>query len=150
MSAYGLHSELLREQDGENFPYADMPGTEVMIPGPQTWSLCLCLRWARPRPTARSGWVPVGRANDLATGRHPCSWCRRPDPAVRPNGAPAEPSADRVSVMPRALYFARRSVSASSSFCRSLRPSGSRSACSKGSIWTFGFRSGPASRTISS
>ncbi len=33
LSAYGIHSELLREQDGENLPYSDMPGTDVTVPG---------------------------------------------------------------------------------------------------------------------
>ncbi len=44
MSAYGLHSELLREQDGENLPYADMPGTVVTVPG-DSRPYALCVRW---------------------------------------------------------------------------------------------------------
>lgn len=32
MSAYGLHTALLREQDGENLPYSDMAGTDVSVP----------------------------------------------------------------------------------------------------------------------
>jgi hypothetical protein len=45
MSAYGIHSELLREQDGKNLPYSDIPGTEVMIPGDEALAGCLYLRW---------------------------------------------------------------------------------------------------------
>ena len=43
LSAYGLHTELFREQDGENFPYSYMPGIDVSGWG---FSSCaLCLNW---------------------------------------------------------------------------------------------------------
>lgn len=46
LSAYGLHPELFREQDGENLPYTDMPGTSVSVP--YTPSPCaLCIYWNR-------------------------------------------------------------------------------------------------------
>ena len=32
-SAYGLHPELFREQDGKNFPFSDLPGTDVSVLG---------------------------------------------------------------------------------------------------------------------
>jgi hypothetical protein len=32
MSAYGLHAELMREQDGENLPYPEMGGTAISVP----------------------------------------------------------------------------------------------------------------------
>ena len=44
MSAYGLHTELLREQDGENLPYSDMPGTDVSLPG-FSHPYALYVRW---------------------------------------------------------------------------------------------------------
>lgn len=43
LSAYGIHYELLREQDGENLPYSELAGTVVTIPGksmPGTLYLC--------------------------------------------------------------------------------------------------------------
>lgn len=33
MSAYGLHTALFREQDGDTLPWADLAGTDVMVPG---------------------------------------------------------------------------------------------------------------------
>ena len=47
LSAYGLHSALLREQDGENLPYADMAGYEATVPGKDAWQRVPYLRWDR-------------------------------------------------------------------------------------------------------
>ena len=44
MSAYGLHTELFREQDGENLPYSDMAGTVVTVPG-GSLPHALCVNW---------------------------------------------------------------------------------------------------------
>lgn len=33
ISIYGVLSSLFMEQDGENLPYSDMPGTDVIVPG---------------------------------------------------------------------------------------------------------------------
>jgi hypothetical protein len=44
MSTYGLHSELLREQDGENLPYPDIAGTDVSVPG-SSWPRTLYVCW---------------------------------------------------------------------------------------------------------
>ena len=40
LAAYGLHDELLRQQDGENFPYADLSGFEYKFPGNRGFSCC--------------------------------------------------------------------------------------------------------------
>lgn len=56
LSAYGLHSELFREQDGENLPYSDMPGTDVSVPGnSKPYALCV-------------SWGPFGREAGLGAG----------------------------------------------------------------------------------
>ena len=47
LSAYGLHSALLREQDGDNLPYADMAGYEATVPGGDAWRYVPCLDWSR-------------------------------------------------------------------------------------------------------
>lgn len=52
MSAFGLHSELLREQDGENLPYPDMAGTDVSVPG-SSWPRALYVCWDPFDPRAR-------------------------------------------------------------------------------------------------
>lgn len=44
MSAYGLHPDLLREQDGQNLPYSDMAGTNVSVRGVSD-EHALCLAW---------------------------------------------------------------------------------------------------------
>ena len=44
MSAYGLHSALLHEQDGESLPYPDLAGTDVSIPG-SSWPRALYVCW---------------------------------------------------------------------------------------------------------
>lgn len=44
MSAYGLHTELFREQDGNNLPWSDMAGTDVTLSG-ESRSRALCLLW---------------------------------------------------------------------------------------------------------
>lgn len=45
LSAYGLHSELFREQDGENLPWTDMAGTDVGVTG-STEPYALYVRWS--------------------------------------------------------------------------------------------------------
>ncbi|MEX2006903.1 MAG: hypothetical protein WD877_01940 [Candidatus Saccharimonadales bacterium] len=45
LAAYGLHDELLRQQDGENLPYADMAGFEATVSGGQPWANVPGLRW---------------------------------------------------------------------------------------------------------
>lgn len=56
LSAYGLHSELFREQDAVNLPYSDMPGTDVSISGSShTEALCVY-------------WNPFGRGASLDSG----------------------------------------------------------------------------------
>ncbi len=58
LSAYGLHSELFREQDGENLPYSDMPGTDVSVPG-RSGPCALCVGWSPFALEAglNAGWV---------------------------------------------------------------------------------------------
>jgi hypothetical protein len=46
LAAYGLHDQLLQQQDGTNLPYADVPGFEVNIPGGRPWADCPYLRWS--------------------------------------------------------------------------------------------------------
>lgn len=66
LSAYGLHSELFREQDGENLPYSDMPGTDVSVPG-DSRLYALCVHWLPFYHEAmlRAHWVSL-RSNEWA------------------------------------------------------------------------------------
>ena len=59
LAVYGLHDELLRQQDGENLPYADMAGFEVAISGGRPWAAVPCLGWDRFDGKARlhAGWA---------------------------------------------------------------------------------------------
>ena len=58
LSAYGIHSELLREQDGENLPYSDMPGTDVTVPGDsEPYALCVFWNPAYRRAYLSASWV---------------------------------------------------------------------------------------------
>ncbi len=45
LAAYAVHDELLRQQDGENLPYADMAGFESTMPGCRPWTHVPCLSW---------------------------------------------------------------------------------------------------------
>jgi hypothetical protein len=47
MAAYGLHAELLQEQDGGNLPQVDLAGYQATIPGRGAWALVPCLSWDR-------------------------------------------------------------------------------------------------------
>lgn len=47
LAAYGLHAALLQEQDGENLPYADMPGFQATVPGREAWAHVPYLFWNR-------------------------------------------------------------------------------------------------------
>ncbi len=60
MSAYGLHTELFREQDGDNLPWSDMAGTDVIVPG-RSEPYALYLGWDPFRRGAKldAGWVGV-------------------------------------------------------------------------------------------
>lgn len=43
LAAYGLHDELLRQQDGENFPYTDLAGFEYKFSGSRDFARCPCV-----------------------------------------------------------------------------------------------------------
>lgn len=47
LAAYGLHDELLRQQDGENLPYTDLAGYEATLPGDRPWAHYPYLDWSR-------------------------------------------------------------------------------------------------------
>lgn len=47
MAAYGLHAELLQEQDGENLPQVDLAGYQATIPGDEAWASVPYLCWNR-------------------------------------------------------------------------------------------------------
>lgn len=47
LAAYGLHDELLRQQDRQNLPYADMAGFEATLPGRRPWTGVPYLYWYR-------------------------------------------------------------------------------------------------------
>lgn len=47
MAAYGLHAELLQEQDGENLPYVDLAGFQATVSGIGAWTDVPCLDWNR-------------------------------------------------------------------------------------------------------
>jgi hypothetical protein len=57
LAAYGLHDELLRQQDGTNLPYSDMAGFEASIPGRDPWTHCPYLRWNGGEAKLFAGWV---------------------------------------------------------------------------------------------
>ena len=58
LSAYGLHSELFREQDGKNLPYSDMPGTDVLVPGfTRSYALSVCSSSSDHRARMHAAWV---------------------------------------------------------------------------------------------
>lgn len=63
LSAYGLHTDLFREQDGENLPYSDMPGTDVSTPG-YSKPRALCVAWAPSDREAMLGACWVDFRND--------------------------------------------------------------------------------------
>ncbi len=44
ISIYGVLTQLFMEQDGENLPYSDMPGTVVTVPG-RSGPCALCVVW---------------------------------------------------------------------------------------------------------
>lgn len=58
MSMWGLHTELFREQDGDNLPWTDMAGTDVTVPG-ESRSLALYVDWNPDSREARlcASWV---------------------------------------------------------------------------------------------
>ena len=47
MAAYGLHAELLQEQDGENLPYVDLTGYQATVSGDEAWTHVPYLSWGR-------------------------------------------------------------------------------------------------------
>jgi len=62
ISIYGVLTELFMEQDGENLPYTDLPGTEFRTEVPENesdeeksgpWRSALCCRWHRGDRQAR-------------------------------------------------------------------------------------------------
>ncbi len=56
LSAYGLHSELFREQDGENLPHSDMPGTDVSVPC-DSEPYALFVEWYPSKANLSADWV---------------------------------------------------------------------------------------------
>ena len=60
LSVYGIHLELLCEQDGENLPYSDMTGTDVTVPGGSR-PYALCVFWRPADRGAGLGARSVGR-----------------------------------------------------------------------------------------
>lgn len=47
MAAYGLHPELLQQQDGENLPYVDLAGYMADVPGHGAWRPVPYFLWYR-------------------------------------------------------------------------------------------------------
>lgn len=47
LAAYGLHDELLRQQDGVNLPYDDLAGYEATVSGNDPWTNVPYLNWNR-------------------------------------------------------------------------------------------------------
>ncbi len=45
LSACGLHPDLVREMDGENLPFVDLAGYQVLMPGLPTCRAVPCLYW---------------------------------------------------------------------------------------------------------
>lgn len=47
LAAYGLHSELVQQMDGENLPFIDLAGYEATVTGHQAWTDVPYLGWGR-------------------------------------------------------------------------------------------------------
>ncbi len=66
MSAYGLHRGLLRAQDGQTLPYADMVGTNLVVPHRLSKPYPLILHWDRHSCFAHLSASYVGGATECA------------------------------------------------------------------------------------
>jgi hypothetical protein len=64
LSTYGLHSELLREMDGKNLPYSDLPGSALTVPGGSRL-YALCVNWSPIDCRANLAASSVGSRNRL-------------------------------------------------------------------------------------
>jgi hypothetical protein len=66
LSAYGLHPELLREQDGRDLPYANVAGFQVTAYGGSKWGDYPLIKWG--------GFSHVVEMDAMFDFHHHCKW----------------------------------------------------------------------------
>lgn len=66
LSAYGLHRELFREQDGRNLPYSNIPGANVSVPG-HSYPYAMQLLWTDARVVHFSADTVTSRNSGFAS-----------------------------------------------------------------------------------